>query len=192
MSQSFKKLVGAAALILCTSWLTGCATAANPWSMTVDHNHLPGYEVETALKNSMNVGPVEGGETTNPLGASNIAGEDFKVALNQSLKNFGFLDESGASRYQIDVSIKEIDRPMFGLDLKVKIVVLYVITNKETKEKVFEQTISAEQTATFSDAALAIDRLKIANERAGKESILQFLKRLKEVGLKPGTLAKVS
>ncbi|HYX35009.1 MAG TPA: hypothetical protein VE954_18080 [Oligoflexus sp.] len=171
-------------MILTAFTLNACATAANPWAMTVDHNNLPEFKDQNELKAAVGIDAVQGGDKTNPLWVSNISNEDFKVALNQSLKNFGYANEQGDSRYKLDVTLLSVDQPLIGLDMTVKITARYVLTERQSKQAVFDQQIFAQQTATFGDAALGFDRLKIANERAGKESILQFLKKLQELGIK--------
>jgi len=71
-----------------------------------------------------------------------------------------------------------LDQPFIGLDLKVTATVEYSLEERSTGKKVFTKTISTPFTATFSDAALAFERLKIANEGAVRENIEKIIDEL--------------
>lgn len=69
----------------------------------------------------------------------------------------------------------KLDQPMFGLTLDVKSNVIYEL-NGAGATKAYP--VNATGSATFSDAPLAFERLRLSNERSILESIREFLKQL--------------
>ena len=61
----------------------------------------------------------------------------------------------------------------------------YRLTDSQTKMTIFDETIIASYTATFSDAFLGTDRLKMANEGSGKENIKGLIEKLETLKIKP-------
>jgi hypothetical protein len=53
----------------------------------------------------------------------------------------------------------------------------------ENNSIVFDETIIAPHTATFSDSAIAIKRLRLANEGAGNKNIEAFLEKLSALNI---------
>lgn len=69
----------------------------------------------------------------------------------------------------------KLQQPFIGLNLTVNCQVKYNLTNRNTNEMVYNKTINSTYTATFSDSALAVQRLRLANEGAARENIRQFI-----------------
>ena len=63
-----------------------------------------------------------------------------------------------------------------GLDLTVIADVTYTISGAGPASS---YPVKAQATATFSDSPIAVDRIRIANERAVRENIRQFLQVLR-------------
>lgn len=161
-------------LALCTSQLTGCATPATSQAMTVQPQATA--VVNPKLKGSIRVDAVTGGKDTSPLWTSQVDNEGFKKALEDSLAIAGYLSlgKAGAP-YTLSADLKELDQPLFGLTFDVKSLVVYKLSgNGSTKE----YPVNVKGTATTSDAFIAIERLRIANERSIQENIKALLKEL--------------
>lgn len=136
--------------------------------------YLPSDSIKVHEEATFKIDSVIGGSETSPLWASEIDSTSFEVALEDTLKHLGVFEAIDA-KYDIGVSLKEVTKPLFGLSFTVETFVEYEIIDRETRETVFQEILHANGTATFSDAAIGVERLKIANERAGQENIKLFI-----------------
>lgn len=64
---------------------------------------------------------------------------------------------------------------MFGMTFTVDSVVQYKLYKKSNHATVFDKTIKSSGTATFSDSAIGVERLRIANEKAVQNNIREFI-----------------
>lgn len=169
-----KQLATISVLILGIVQLTGCATSATSQAMTVQPQTTS--IVNPKLKNSIRVDAVNGGKDTNPLWTSQVDNAGFKKALEDSLAIAGYLAAANTSPpYTLSADLKELDQPLFGLTFDVKSSVVYKLSgNGATKD----YPVNATGTASVSDAFVAIERLRIANERSIQENIKALLKEL--------------
>lgn len=166
-------------------YLSGCASGAKMGNMVYDG---PAKHFDTALKSSVEVADVSGGEETNPAWTSEISNDAFSGALQQSLRNQGLL--SGAGRYQLEAHLLEVDQPVFGLDFEVSTHVKYVLKDRENNGAVvLDETIVAPYTATVGDSFVAIKRLRLANEGSGKANIAALLEKLSKLQIQPGDIS---
>jgi hypothetical protein len=173
MLQNLTRLAAAAGLAL----LAACATPAEPGRMVV----APGAGVRpfpAAFSAAICVRTVEGGQETNPLLMSQVDDRAFRFALEESLRENGLLGRT--CRYQADANLLSLMQPMFGLDLRVTALVNYKLEDN-AGAPLLRETIASAFTATFSDSAIAIMRLKIANEGAIRASISDFLGRIRDL-----------
>lgn len=165
--------------ILLVVALSGCATPARIDQMTAKKIDASKIANETPLKNSVSLKGVSGGESTNPLWVSKVGNDEFRQALEQSLKTAMLLaSDQNKSSYLLSATLISLDQPFIGLDLKVIATVEYSLEEKATGRKILSKTISTPFTATFSDAALAVERLRIANEGAVRENIERIIDEL--------------
>lgn len=166
---------------LCAFFLFGCTHQTRMDQMSYDDIPNSRITFDTALNQSITVGTVTGGEHTNPDWKSRISNSDFTDAVKNSLAGFGLLSEDG--RYNLSISLIRGERPSFGGDMIVATDIKYVLTDSQTRDKVFEETIHASYTVTQKDAWLAIQRLRLANEGSAKESIKGFIGKLAELNI---------
>ena len=161
------KAFGAIAAALLALALAGCASQqamhVNPGAVT---NPVAKY------KNAIAVRTVSGGQVMNVLTVPGVADEPFKAALESSLAANGYLAKTGAPKYYLDAEIKNLDQPLIGLDLEVVSTVTYKVSGAGAPASF---PITAKGMATFSDSPIAVDRIRIANERAMQDNIRQFL-----------------
>jgi hypothetical protein len=159
------------ALALLAPVLAACAT---PQGMTVGSgaiaNPSPKY------RNAIAVRSVNGGQVMNILTVPGVANEPFKAALEATLSANGYLASSGTPKYYLDAEIRNLDQPLMGLDLTVIADVTYNISGVGPAAS---YPVRAHATATFSDSPIAVDRIRIANERAMRQNIEQFLQVLR-------------
>ena len=173
-----KRHVAVSLLLCAVALVQGCASPAMPENMVAlapPDSPAP----DPSLMHTIEVRAVAGGTETNPLWVSKVSDKDFKTALVRTLQAAGFLNSEGAApRYQLDATLLSLQQPMFGLDLKVTCSVRYDLSDAATGKRVFGKTITTPFTATFSDSAIAIARLRIANEGAVRKNLAELLDEL--------------
>lgn len=153
--------------------LAGCATPAAVERMVVS---LPITQTNPALKNSVAVAEVTGGRDTNPMWTSQVSGDAFRRALEQSLASAGMFNKIVAgSKYQLTADLTRLDQPMAGFDLTVGSTVRYSLIETRTRKEIYARVIQISYTAKMSDALIASLRLKLANEGAVKANIEAFV-----------------
>ncbi len=162
--------------LLITVVITGCATPASQNAMSIGVADVP-QRISSELKGQVNVRSVTGGKETNPIWISRVDNQGFKSALEQSLVAVGYKAQNGSTaKYQIDVTLNELEQPAFGLTFDVKSTVTYAVNGGSEGQKIFP--ITALGTAAMSDAFVGMERMRIANERSIKENIKQFLQKI--------------
>ena len=156
--------------------LAGCATPAAVEQMAVS---LPITQTNPALKNSVAVAEVTGGRDTNPMWTSQVSGDAFRRALEQSLESAGMFNKIVAgSKYQLTADLTRLDQPMMGFDMTVGSTVRYSLIETQTRKEIYARVIQISYTAKMSDAFVGSQRLKLANEGAVKANIEAFVKDL--------------
>ena len=169
-----KRVSSICTILLCVATLAGCATSATHEAMTVQPR--ADAVVNPKLKGAIRVDAISGGKDTNPLWTSQVDDAGFKKALEDSLAIAGYLvPANGTASYTLSAELKELDQPLFGLTFDVKSSVLYKLIGKNTAK---EYPVNVAGTARVSDAFVAIERLRIANERSIQENIKGLLKEL--------------
>lgn len=156
--------------------LAGCATPAAVEQMAVS---LPITQTNPALKNSVAVAEVTGGRDTNPMWTSQVSGDAFRRALEQSLESAGMFNKIVAgSKYQLTADLTRLDQPMMGFDMTVGSTVRYSLIETQTRKEIYARVIQISYTAKMSDAFVGSQRLKLANEGAVRANIEAFVKDL--------------
>ncbi|HEY0823403.1 MAG TPA: hypothetical protein VGD76_06405 [Ramlibacter sp.] len=174
MRKNMIRLAAAAAAVAALLNLAGCATPATPQGMTVKPGALA--PANPKLRGQVAVADVKGGKETNPLWTSQVDAAGFRKALTDSLAISGYLAPDGANaKYQVSADLLALEQPLFGLTFDVKSDVKYRVTGAGAP-RTFD--IKATGTAGTSDAFVALERLRIANERSVLENIKEFINRL--------------
>lgn len=181
------RLVAGLGLLAGALTLAGCATPAKVESMQVSGVDAKMVNASSALRDNVAVDKVIGGEETNPLWTSEISSSGFRQALEASLKNAGLLASlQSASKYVLEAHLKQVDQPIVGIDMTVTTTVNYVLKERATGVLIWEGDIVSPYTATFSQAYLGVERLRIANEGSAKSNISQLIEKLYSLGVKEG------
>lgn len=162
-------------VVLSLLLLGGCATPAEPTSMTVQPGAVAASTQNNRFAGAIAIKDVNGGEATNPLWTSEISNAGFREALRQSLANAGLLSQYGTAKYDLHATLVNTDQPFIGLDMTVTTHVSYLLEERKPFHVWYDQSIAAPYTATFSDAPLGFVRLKLANEGSVRENIRMFL-----------------
>jgi len=152
----------------------GLAACATPAAMTVNSSAVVASNPK--YRNAMAIRSVTGGQVMNALTIMGVDNEPFKAALESSLAANGYLARSGTPKFYIDAKIVNLEQPLIGLDLDVTANVTYEVSGAGPPAS---YPIKSTARATFSDSPIAVDRMRIANERAMQENIKQFLQTLR-------------
>jgi hypothetical protein len=147
-------------------------------------------EYPSALRHSLCVRTVAGGEGTNPLWVSKVSSEDFKSALSASLENAGLLAAPNACHFQVDANILGLSQPSMGLSMEVTSHVNYKVFDA-ADQPILLETVTTPYTATFSDSPIGFIRVKRANEGSVRANIKQFLTLLRGARMRAAVLVGV-
>lgn len=174
-----KRRIAVSLLFCAVALVQGCATPAITENMVPPPPVAAGRPADPSLSQGVAVHAMSGGSETNPMWVSKVSDKDFKAALVRALQTAGLLAADGSSpRYQLDATLLSLQQPMFGLDLKVTCSVRYDLVDAASGRRVFGKTITTPFTATFSDAAIAVTRLRIANEGAVRKNLGELIDEL--------------
>ena len=133
----------------------------------VFHGDQKKYSEE--IQENLGLGQVSGGKKTNPAWTSEIDNEAFLGAVKESLKSQGLYSDNGK----------------YGLDLEVTAHVRYILTNVDSGEVIFDDTVITPHTAGVGDAFAAVKRLRLANEGSAKKNIEGLLNKLSDLRIDP-------
>lgn len=172
----FSRLRAALFAVAALGLLSACASGAKPEAMVVQATDQ-GPPTNPALLGAMTVGTVTGGSETNPMWTSQVDDASFRQALEDSLRNRGYLAPTPTqARYTVDARMVSLDQPFFGLEFTVTSSVDYAVGGANGGKRSIP--VTANGTASFSDAPLAVERLRLANEKSIQENIRAFLAQL--------------
>ncbi len=164
-------------VLACTATLIGCATPANQQMMSVTPTVANKAPPNPSLKGAISVRSVSGGQDTNPLWISQVGTQEFKGALSDSLRAYGYLSNDPTNApILVDANLQSLSQPIFGMTFNVVSVVNYSIQRQG--QNATQLPITATGSATISDAFLGVERMRLANERSIKENITKFLEGL--------------
>lgn len=171
--------------------LSGCATPARVENMVV--SGTPSQRIaETQLRNNIAIRDVTGGKETNPMWKSNVGTNEFSQALEGSLRSVGLLAANRqAGSHELTVHLQDVDQPLFGIDMTVTTKVNYMLSERATNKEIFNRTVAVPYTATFSDAALGVERLKLANEGAIRSNITKLIEELMSLKIDSVSVATI-
>ena len=79
--------------------------------------------------------------------------------------------------------ITQLNKPTFGLSFTVEMEAGWSLTKVSDKSVVMRKAIKSSHTATMSDAAVGVTRLKMAVEGAARNNIAQGLQAIAELNL---------
>lgn len=160
--------------------LAGCASSANKDAMVAQDMHLAKKHDRTvAVKTA-------GGAETGAMDSSNIGDDDFKAAIEASItqsKAFKSVVQGKDADYDLAVSIVHLDKPVFGLTFTVNLEAAWVLVKQADRSVVMKKSIRSSHSATFSDAAVALTRLRLAVEGAAKKNIEMGLQEVAALSL---------
>lgn len=169
--------VAAAMLVL----LAACAQPARVSQMVAPNVMAPVTASNPELLDSIAIAEVKGGQTTNPMWTSQVDNPEFKEALDRSLAFNGVLaSDAVKAKYAVTAELLELKQPLMGFDLTVTSRVKYSLQERGSSSELFGEEITTPYTADFSSSLVAVERLRLANEGAIRESIKNFLTRLGE------------
>ena len=158
--------------------LAGCATPARMEQMVATAQ--PEQRVlKTPLRDNVAVTEVTGGKETNPMWMSNVSSSEFERALETSLRDVGLLSNGKqAGKFILLANMEKLEQPFIGISMTVTASVHYTVINRATRKEVLSRTIAIPYTASFGDAFLGTERLKLANEGAVRNNIAALINEL--------------
>jgi hypothetical protein len=128
-----------------------------------------------------------GGETTNPMWASQIADHDLASAIQESILKsqlFSGVVSIGKADYILNATIFKVGQPMIGINMEVDIEIAWSLMPKGSNTPVWEKSIHTRVRKGMGDAFAAVKRIRIATEASAKENIAQALTEIRKLELK--------
>lgn len=178
--MNIRNALAIAGSVLVIVGLSGCASSANRDAMVAS-------DVQLAKKHDRSVVVrTGGGAETTAMDSSNIADADLKGAIEDSIiktQVFKSVLQGKDSDYDLAVSIVKLEKPVFGLTFTVNMEATWVLVKQSDKSVVLKKSIQSSSSATFSDAAAAVTRLRLAVEGAAKRNIEQGMQALSALSL---------
>jgi len=165
-----------AVLSLLCLWLVGCGLAARADRMT------PGVSPAKQHPTSVSVA-VNGGNKTNPLWTSEIAGEDFRTALIDSINASRLFTAVTADQPDMNLTVTLIKTivPSSGMTMTSTVVAQWHLARVTDSAMVADEYIVTPFEAGPFDALLAVERVRAANEGAARANIVEGLRRLSDL-----------
>lgn len=161
--------------------LAACAQPARVSQMVAPNVMAPVAASNPELLDNFTIADVKGGKTTNPMWTSQVDNPEFREALDRSLAFNGVLATTAdKAKYAVTAELLELKQPLMGFDLTVTSRVKYSVQERGSSAELFGEEITTPYTADFSSSLVAVERLRLANEGAIRESIRNFLTRLGE------------
>ena len=178
--MNLRNILAIACSALIVVGLSGCASSANKEAMVAS-------DAQIAKKHDRSVSVrTGGGAETTAMDSSNIDDNDLKAAIEDSIiktKVFKSVVQGKDTDYDLAVSIVKLEKPVFGLSFTVNMEATWVLVKQSDKSVVMKKSIPSTSTATFSDAAVAVTRLRMAVEGAAKRNIEQGLQEISALSL---------
>ncbi len=143
---------------------------------------LNANEFPSNLHSNIEVSTVIGGQKTVLEGEPRISNENFKGAIEDSLKSSGLYSTSG--EYKLDIEIKDLIIPLAFTTMTVQTepTIQYTITRKSDNVVTFNKTIKTHYATAIHDGGFIgsayINRLRRTLELSAQKNISKFLQEL--------------
>ena len=108
---------------------------------------------------------------------SEVGNPEFSEALRHALATHAMLAD-GKGKYDLTATLIKLDQPILGIDMTVTAEVEYALTDSASGKQLWSERVNLPYTASFSDAFLGMERLRLANEGAIRVNIEALLKAL--------------
>jgi len=142
--------------------------------------------VPDALRQNIGLGPVSGGQATNRWWGSKVSSQALEQAFEDSLRAVGMFPLTReAGRYRLDIQLTDLDQPMVSLDTTVRLGISYSLVERASKATVYQRTVRNAATVELGDKLLPVERLRLANEAAIRDSIRLVMRDLVALTLAP-------
>ncbi|GGY28387.1 hypothetical protein [Pseudoduganella albidiflava] len=177
---SCRSFLSASFVVASLLTLGGCASpvvhdALVPVSLQVAKHHPQTVAVTTS-----------GGSETSAAGKSQVADAELQKAVADAItqsRTFSRVVEGKNGDYTLTVTIFNLSQPSFGFSFTVGVEMGWTLTRTSTGEKVWQESIKSEHTATASDAFAGVVRLRLATEGAVRNNIQQGITKLSALQL---------
>jgi len=103
-----------------------------------------------------------------------IQPKEYAEAISTSLINAGYAAHA-KEKYTLDASLLSVSNPAPGFSQTVTCEARYQLTNINTGEKVYDETIKESYTTEFEENSSATERWKLSTARAIRETITHMM-----------------
>ncbi len=188
MKKTVRIIAASMLVALIAGLMGGCGTPSEPLSMGLspaDALQMRAW-VPDALRQNVALGPVTGGQATNRWWGSKVSSAALEQAFEDSLRAVGLFPlVREAGRYQLNIQLTDLDQPLVSLDTTVRLGISYTLVERSSKATVYQRTVRNAATVEIGDKLLPVERLRLANEAAIRDSIKLVLRDLVALQLPP-------
>lgn len=188
MAKTGRIIVASMLAALTAGLMAGCGTPSESLSMGLapaDALQMRAW-VPDVLRQNVALGPVTGGQATNRWWGSKVSSTALEQAFEDSLRAVGMFPlVREAGRYQLDIKLTDLDQPLVSLDTTVRLGISYSLIERSSKATVYQRTVRNAATVEIGDKLLPVERLRLANEAAIRDSIKLVLRDLVALQLPP-------
>jgi len=161
-------------------FLCGCSQKLNQEAMTP-------YWVKTVNKHPQTVTvAVSGGQSASADGPVKISNDQITAAIVDTINSSGVFSKvipvSGGD-YILSVALVDMDRPMFGASMTVKLSADWTLRKADSNQIVWQQNIRSENTVPFDAAFAGSTRGKMATAGAVNDNVKQGLELISSLSL---------
>jgi len=176
------RVLKVAPVVAVLSLVAACAQPSRVSQMTIQNVIAPTVAENQELVGAMVVADVSGGKATSPLWTSQVDNPQFKEALERSLEFNGLLaSDEKDSKLSVTAALIKLEQPLMGFSLTVVPEVQYRVIERATQTEIMRETLVTPYTAEFGSSLIAVERLRLANEGAIRESIKAFLVKFAQI-----------
>lgn len=165
-------------LLVASSFVASCTSPASPVGMTMGDRELSKLIVaDVKLKQlpTLRVRHVQGGLKTRSTGTPQIASEDFKRAIEDSLRYLNLMTYAEDPVLELDAELISVEYPIAEESTSAYLTVRYRAFTEDATEPRFDQTIRTGHIVSSLDAFTDVDRARLALQGAARENLTQLI-----------------
>lgn len=161
-------------LLLAVALGPGCVSDPSIAEMTVRRAEV---EARTAgwLEGTVALRSVTGGEESGELKGTRISDDVFRAALEETLREVGWLAPDGGGTYALDAELGDQETELSGFDRDAWVTVRYRLFPVDDVDPVYDHTLRAGYRVLHRDVFWGAKKLRIGFERAAHENLKTFL-----------------
>lgn len=186
MNHTFKTISSIILLMLFSNLFTGCSLKE------ISSNGItPKNFVSNNMHNSTISIKVDGGRKEDSLRIPEISNEILLDAVSDSIKNSKLFKNiivfdkvvKDTADYKLELFIVNVEQPVTGFDITVSVEIAWILSDIDSGNIVFKESIISSSTKTRHDESNGRNRIVVATEVATRKNIFEALELISKLAL---------